>query len=125
MRTIYSRYLERLGMLAIVVGTSKEALKHVVAKDDEGFDIIMLDNHLKDVSAIDMARQIIKEIPDQRIVFTATSYTEELKANMQSIRLNSNEVLVKPFSFSKFLEMLRPRYMRDNSNAFPESSAGL
>jgi hypothetical protein len=69
----------------------------------------MLDDHLKDASAKEIAQQIITEIPDQRIVFTTTLDTEELKANMQSIPINSNEVLVKPFLFSKLLELLRPK----------------
>jgi CheY-like chemotaxis protein len=108
-RTIYSRYLDRLGMHAIVVGTGKEALEHILSKHHDDFDIIMLDDHLKDASAKEIAQQIITEIPDQRIVFTTTSETEELKANMQSIPINSDEVLVKPFLFSKLLELLRPK----------------
>ena len=108
-RTIYSRYLDMLGMHAIVVGTGKEALEHILSKHHDDFDIIMLDDHLKDASAKEIAQQISTEIPDQRIVFTTTSGMEELKANMQSILINSNEVLVKPFLFSKLLELLRPR----------------
>ena len=78
-----------------------------MSETEDGFDLIILDAHLKDVAAIEVARRIISGIPDQRIAFTTTSSIAQLKSDIRSIRLNSEEVLLKPFSFSSLLGLIR------------------
>lgn len=75
----------------------------------EGFDLIILDTLLKDAKAIEVARQIISAIPDQRIAFTTTSSLAQKKSDIRSIRLKSEEVLVKPFAFSSLLALIRAK----------------
>lgn len=109
LRSVYHRYLERLGGLqAVVAGTGKEALDHALSTDGQGFDVVMIDAHLKDAPAIEVARRLIAAIPDQRIVFTTTSSIAEMKAQIRTIRLNSEEVLAKPFPMATLLGMLAP-----------------
>jgi CheY-like chemotaxis protein len=106
-RHIYQKYFEKLGSIkATTVGGGMEALELVKSQAADGFDLIILDSHLKDTAAIEVARRIISLIPYQRIAFTTTASIAMIKADIRSIRLNSEEILVKPFSFSRLLELV-------------------
>jgi CheY-like chemotaxis protein len=105
-RHIYQKYFDRLGSIkATTVGSGMEALERVRSQTAD-YDLVILDSHLKDTAAIEVARQIIALIPYQRIAFTTTASIAMMKADIRSIRLNSEEVLVKPFSFSSLLELI-------------------
>jgi CheY-like chemotaxis protein len=107
-RTLYQKYFKKLGGVSVSVeATGEDALEQVMSQTEDGFDLIILDAHLKDVAAIEVARRIISAIPDQRIAFTTTSSIAQLKSDIRSIRLNSEEVLLKPFSFSSLLGLIR------------------
>jgi CheY-like chemotaxis protein len=106
-RLIYQKYFDRLGSIkATTVGSGIEALELMRSEATEGYDLVIIDSHLKDTAAIEVARQIISLIPYQRIAFTTTSSIAMVKADIRSIRLNSEEVLAKPFSFSSMLELI-------------------
>lgn len=106
-RTLYQRYFKKLGGVSVSVeATGKDALERVMSETDNVFDLIILDTHLRDVAAIEVARRIISAIPDQRIAFTTTSSIAQMKADIRSIRLNSEEVLLKPFSFTSLLGLI-------------------
>ena len=106
-RHIYQKYFDRLGNIkATTVGSGMEALERVRSLAANGYDLIILDSHLKDSAAIEVARKIISLIPYQRIAFTTTTSIAMMKADIRSIRLNSEEVLVKPFSFRRLLELI-------------------
>jgi CheY-like chemotaxis protein len=103
-QSLYRRYLNKLGLDAVIVESGNEALDRVSSK--EGFDLIMMDVHPKDNSGIEVARKILATIPDQRIVFTTTSL-EDMQT-LKSTGLASNEVLVKPFRISSLLSLVKP-----------------
>lgn len=105
---LYRRYLDKVGGIQVqVTGTAKEALQNVLSETDRGFDLIILDAHLKDASVIEIAHQITSAIPDQRIVFTTTSSITQVKEEMASGGLSSEQILVKPFSFSKLMSLIK------------------
>ncbi len=107
-RLLYRRYFDKLGGIqAWVTGTAKEALQSVLSETSQGFDLIVLDAHLKDASAIEIAHQITSAIPDQRIVFTTTSSITQVKEEIVSSGLYSEQILVKPFSFSKLMSLIK------------------
>jgi CheY-like chemotaxis protein len=107
---IYQKYFDKLDTISISVAESGiEALKTALSTTVEGFDLIILDTHLKDAKAIEIARQIISAIPDQRIAFTTTSSLAQIKSDIRSIRLITEEVLVKPFAFSSLLALIRAK----------------
>lgn len=107
-RLLYRRYLDKLGGIqARVTGSAKEALQHVLSETDRGFDLIILDANLKDASVIEIAHQITSAIPGQRIVITTTSSITPIKEEIASGGLFSEQTLVKPFSFSKLMSLIK------------------
>jgi DNA-binding response OmpR family regulator len=74
--------------------------------DTKGFDLIILDTHLKDISGIEVARKIKQRLPDQWIIITSTTASV---SEMGSFGLSKDDILQKPFSFSKLLGLVKPK----------------
>jgi CheY-like chemotaxis protein len=107
-RILYRRYFDKLGAIqAFVMATAKEALQSMLSASNRRFDLIILDTHLKDGAAIEIARQIISRIPDQRIAFTTTTTTSQIIDDITSIGFDSQDVLVKPFSFRDLISFIK------------------
>lgn len=105
-RQVYQSYFDKLSGFSIsTCETGKSALERV-RSNSEMFDLVIVDAHLRDISAIEVARQMVSAIPDQRIAFTTTTSVAQLKAEIRSIRLNSEEILEKPFTFTKLLGLV-------------------
>lgn len=107
-RILYRRYFDKLGAIqAFVMATAKEALLSILSESNRRFDLIILDTHLKDGAAVEIARQIISRIPDQRIGFTTTTSTTQILDDVTSMGLDSQDVLVKPFSFRALILLIK------------------
>jgi len=104
MRMLYRRYLDALGLEVAIAESGSECLKSVFNGGDAGFDLIILDSHLSDMPGLQVARRIKEMLPDQKIVITTTSDLEDTSRN----RIGIEEVMTKPFSFSKLLALIRP-----------------
>ncbi len=76
---------------------------------EEGFDMVILDSHLRDINGIEVIEQIRKEIPNQRIVFTTTHPLSKINTVVNSFGIDQDDILVKPFSFRKLLSTIKPR----------------
>jgi DNA-binding response OmpR family regulator len=68
--------------------------------------IIILDTHLKDIPCIQVAREIVNKRPDQRIIFTTTLPPDSVRQDLYSVGIENNEILLKPFRFSKILSLI-------------------
>ena len=53
---------------------------------------------------LQVARRIKERLPDQKIVITTTSIVEDTSRN----EIGIEEVMTKPFSFSKLLVLIKP-----------------
>jgi len=79
-------------------------------KTDEFDVIVILDTHLKDIPSIQVAREIVTRRPNQQIIFTTTMPPENVRQDINSIGTkNNNEILVKPFRFSRLLSLIGSR----------------
>ena len=67
----------------------------------DGFGIIILDAHLKDIPCIQVAKEIANTTPDQQIIFTSTLPADIIKQHIDSAEItNIKGILTKPFRFS-------------------------
>lgn len=119
LRQLYGIWLRSMGFKDIVITDSgkkcvDEILNIMDASRDhsqpQGIDIIViLDTHLKDISCLQVAKQILDRKPEQRIIFTATLSADSVRDNIVSIGVknNTNEmVLTKPFGLSKLSSLI-------------------
>jgi DNA-binding response OmpR family regulator len=106
-----SEFLKDVGFEVLLVGSGRECIKYIRDSKDKGeeqFDIIILDSHLRDIKGIDVIKQIRKEIPNQRIVFTTTQSFSEIKNIVDSFGIDKKDILLKPFYFTKLLSVINP-----------------
>jgi CheY-like chemotaxis protein len=106
-QTMYRMYLDSLGLETIIVSNANRCLESVFnTVDSKGFDLIVLDTHLKDISGIEIARKIRQRLPDQRIIITSTTASVY---EMERLGISKDDILQKPFSFSKLLGFVKVR----------------
>ncbi len=110
LQQMYSIWLRFMGFKEIVItnGGKKcldEILKNAdVNKDKDktvGFDIIILDTHLKDIPFIQVATKIANAKPDQQIIFTSTLPSDMIKQDIDSIGIN-----IIPFGFADLSSLI-------------------
>ena len=67
--------------------------------------IVILDSHLRDISFIELIKQIINKRPNQILILTTTLSSDII--NSINININSNvKTLLKPFKLSKLLPLI-------------------
>jgi CheY-like chemotaxis protein len=106
-QTIYRRYLDSLGLETTIVSNADRCLESVFnTVDSKGFDLIILDTHLEDISGIKVAEKIKQRLPDQRIIITSTTASID---EMERVGISRDNILQKPFGFSKLLALIKPK----------------
>lgn len=115
-QSVYKRYFLSLPVETLIVGDAKDCLVQALMSGD--FDVVIIDTHLKDFDGIEIARKILEEKPEQRVVLTTTQDPDMILSRLGSEALDANAtaVLVKPFKFSELLSVLRPSERRLTSN---------
>jgi DNA-binding response OmpR family regulator len=105
---LYRLYLESRGLKVTIVFSSANCLDSVFnTLDNDGFDTIILDIHLKDISGIEVARKIKQRLPDQQIIITSTTGVHADEIEPVGL-IKAYNVLQKPIYFSKLLGLIKP-----------------
>ena len=78
------------------------------------YDIIILDTHLHDISGFEVARKIRDRLPHKRIILTTTYSLDNISSMIDSIGIKSQDVLLKPFSYSELVSILKEPGMSYN-----------
>ena len=83
-------------------------------ENPDGYDIIIIDTHVRDSSGLHIAKKIIEENPDQQVIFTTTWDPETIALDLKAHSLEPSKyaVLHKPFMFSQLLGFIRPGELR-------------
>lgn len=106
-QTIYRLYLDSLGVETTIVSSANKCLESVFnTAESKNFDLIILDTHLKDISGIEVAGKIKQRLPDQRIIITSTTASLD---DTERIGITKDNILQKPFGFSKLLGLIKPK----------------
>ncbi len=114
LRYVYREYLNGLGLNIEIVENGSKCIEYLLDSKDknieeEGFDMVILDSHLRDINGIEVIQQIRKEIPNQRIVFTTTHPLSKINTVVNSFGIDQDDILVKPFNFRELLSTIKPR----------------
>jgi DNA-binding NarL/FixJ family response regulator len=74
---------------------------------NSNFDIVIINTHLFDIPGLDIAKEIHKKNPSQRIVITTTISRELLsKEQLDSAGIDHEYILTIPFRFSEMMYFL-------------------
>ena len=72
------------------------------------FDVIILDEHLSgNILTKDLANEILRVKPYQRIALTTTNPSYRTSTGTDFVGLNPKDILLKPFMLSNLLEVIK------------------
>jgi DNA-binding response OmpR family regulator len=113
LRYVYREYLNGLGLEVEIVENGSKCIEYLLDSKDKGeeeedFDMVILDSHLPDINGIEVIKQIRKEIPNQRIVFTTTHPLSKINTVVSPFGIETEDILVKPFNFRQLLSTIKP-----------------
>ncbi|MGZ5500669.1 MAG: response regulator [Nitrososphaeraceae archaeon] len=77
--------------------------------NNHDYDIIIIDTHLHDISGFEVARKIRDRLPHKRIILTTTNPLDNISNMIDSIGIKSEDVILKPFSFSELISIIEER----------------
>ena len=75
--------------------------------ENNDYDIFIVDTHLHDISGFEVARKIRNRLPHKRIILTTTNPLDNISSMIDSIGINRQDVLLKPFIFSELFSILK------------------
>lgn len=102
--TLYSDYLSALGHDVSVVTDGNKCISIFKKRD---FDLVIIDTHLIDhLSVNDIAEEISRIEPHQRIIITSTESPTYLSDKVKNLGGQNHEILQKPFHLSKLAETI-------------------
>lgn len=105
--TLYPEFFAKRNISTLVTSESDECLSAVKEKD---YDIIILDTHLiGNLNATDLASEIYRIRPAQRIVLTTTNPLYRTSSGIKPFKVTSEDVLVKPFKLSHLIDVIENR----------------
>lgn len=101
---LYSEFFAKRNMTAVVMPEGNECLSVVKERD---FDIIILDTHLSGtIKTSDIAKEIYRIKPNQRIVLTTTDPLYRTSIGTESFGVRRQDVLIKPFRLSNLIKAI-------------------
>jgi DNA-binding response OmpR family regulator len=120
MQVLYSLFTQQYGFSfsdVNIVENGHKCLEYIFSNTDENnndndYDIIILDTHLRDISGFEVARKIRSRFPHKKIILTTTNPLNNIIDIINSIGLKREDVILKPFFFSELFSILRePRVL--------------
>jgi DNA-binding response OmpR family regulator len=75
--------------------------------ENNDYDIFIVDTHLHDISGFEVARKIRDRLPHKKIILTTTYSLDNISSMIDSIGINIQDVLFKPFSYSDLASLLK------------------
>jgi CheY-like chemotaxis protein len=93
-----------------IVEDGNKCLEYVFSNTNDNnndYDIIIVDTHLRDISGFEVAKKIRNRLPHKKIILTTTYSGENIRNMMDSIGIKSEDVILKPFSFSELFSILK------------------
>ena len=114
-QVLYSLFAKQYGFSTSdvrIVESGNKCLEIVFSNTREDnnnndYDIIILDTYLHDISGFEVARKIRDRLPHKKIILTTTHSLDNISNIIDSIGIKSEEVILKPFSYSDFVSILK------------------
>ena len=84
-----------------IVENGNKCLEYVFSNTDDNndnsYDIIIIDTHLRDISGFEVARKIRNKLPHKKIILTTTYSGDNIRNMIYSIGIKREDVILKPF----------------------------
>ncbi len=100
---VLQRILSRLGYNTVISNSGDEAIKQY--KENE-FDLVLLDVLMPERNGFEIAKELRKQNPDQKIVMVTGLGEDAVENQALSEKIGIYTVLSKPFSFEKVKTIL-------------------
>jgi CheY-like chemotaxis protein len=95
-----------------IVEDGNKCLEYIFSnRDDNDYDIIILDTHLRDISGFEVARKIRNRLPYTKIILTTTTPLDNIRGIIDSIGIKREDVILKPFFFSELFSIIKDSRM--------------
>ena len=111
-RAMIKLYLESLNLDYIAVDRGDEALhlfSNTVDNRDKNYDVVLLDTHLDRLSGLEVAIEIHKQSPDQRIMIMSASPREHLSNELlKSTKIRESDIFARPFRLAELICSIEP-----------------
>jgi two-component system, OmpR family, response regulator len=82
---------------------------HSSTENNNDYDLIIIDTHLRDISGFEVAKKIRDKLPHKRIILTTTYSLENISGIIDSIDVKREDVILKPFNFSELISVIEER----------------
>lgn len=100
---VLQRILSRLGYDTVVSDSGESALERF---SENSFDLVLLDVLMPEKNGFEIAKEMRRVKPDQKIVMVTGLGEDAVETQALSERIGINTVLSKPFSFEKVKSVL-------------------
>lgn len=111
-RALIKLYFESLNLDYISVGSGDEArllFSKTIDNKRINYDVVLLDTHLDGLSGIEVAIQIHKQSPDQRIMIMSASSRDHLPSTLlESTKIRENDIFTRPFRLADLICSIEP-----------------
>ncbi len=111
-RAMIKLYLESLNLDYIAVDSGDEALRLFSNTIDNGgkiYDVVLLDTHLDGLSGLEVAIEIHKQSPHQRIIIMSASPREYLSNELlKSTKIHESDIFTRPFILAELICAIEP-----------------
>lgn len=110
----YNRILEKFGHKVVITKDGEECLKKYNDEKKKNeykmlgegpFDVVVLDQSMPKKTGKEVAKEILKSTPNQRIIF-ASAYALGRESDTTADIKENVEYLQKPFSLTKFVRQI-------------------
>ena len=110
----YNRILEKFGHKVVITKDGEECLKKYNGEKKKNeykmlgegpFDVVVLDQSMPKKTGKEVAKEILKSTPNQRIIF-ASAYALGRESDTTADIKENVEYLQKPFSLTKFVRQI-------------------
>lgn len=116
-RVLYSLFINQHGISLSdvnIVENGNKCLEYLFSNavennnnNDNDYDIIIVDTHLRDISGFEVVRKIHDRLPHKKVILTTTNSLNNIIDILDSIGIKSENVILKPFSFSDLSSILK------------------
>lgn len=99
-----AKMLERLGYDTVAVGSSRRALE-VFREDPEGFDLVITDQTMPEITGAEMTREILASSPGTPVIL-CTGFSESMDEE-KAMAIGAAGFLMKPVILSEMARVIR------------------
>ena len=111
-RAVIKLYLESLNFDYITADSGDEVLRlfsDTIADRRKNYDVVLLDSHLDGLSGLEVAIEIHKQSPYQRIMIMSASPREHLPNKLlKSAKIQESDIFTRPFILAELICSIEP-----------------